>query len=113
MNDASGEMEVYRRVIWFAVAMLAAMVLAGLLVFPAPPVVGVAPLFPAGLLFFWRGWPAPILGWAIYIGLLGLLLKARTSGQIALVFLVVCIVLAVNVGGCKYMADNTRLPHSI
>ena len=113
MNDHSEDTNVGARLIWFGLAMLAAMVAAGLLVFPAPPIIGAAPFFPAGLFFSRRGLTPLVVGWGIYLGLLVLLLKARTSRQVSMVFLILLVLLGVNVGGCKHVADNTRLPHTI
>lgn len=116
MKTEPGELSVRGRLLCVVAAFAVALLLTGLLVFPHPLVIGVIPLFPQGL-FFLAPRKAMLLtmagGWAVYFALGFFLLKAGSSRTFALLFLVLCVCLAVNVGGCKFVADNRRLPHTI
>ena len=116
MKTEPGALSVRGRLLCVAAAFAVAVLLTALLVFPHPLIVGLIPLFPEGLFFF-----APrkamlltlVIGWAVYFALVFFLLKTASSRTFALLFVVLCACLAVNVGGCKHIADNTRLPHTI
>lgn len=114
MNEP--ELSVRRRVAWAAGAFAAALLLTALIVFPNPIAVAFLPFFPEGLFFFVYvkgSIVALLLGWATYLALVLFLLMTGTARKSVFVFVVLCACLAVNVGGCKYIADNMRLPHSI
>ena len=116
MRQELGKMSVAMRAMWWAGAFFGAMLLTALIVMPSPLAIAFAPFFPEGLFFFvyTRGSEtALLLGWTVYLALGWLLLRTRSARWFAIVYLVLCLCLAVNVGGCKHIADNTRLPHTI
>jgi hypothetical protein len=117
VTSDQGEIGRGLRLAYFAGAMLLGMLVTATIVLPHPAAVALAPLFPEGLFFFLHKKQQPLLlvllGWSVYIGLAWLLLRAASSRWFAAVFLVLGLCLVVNVGGCKHIADNTRLPHSI
>ena len=71
------------------------------------------PFFPQGLYAFLPKRQAWVAGWATYLILTIFLLRSRTRTRYFALFVVLCALLAVNIGGCKHVANTTRLPHAI
>jgi len=111
--DDEPEMSLRARVILSATAWAIALVLTLLIVFPVPAGVAFLPLFPEGLFVFLPKRPAVVIGWVTYLVLMIFLLRSRTSTRFFVLFGVLCLLLAVNIPGCKHIADNTHVPHSI
>jgi hypothetical protein len=111
--DEQPEITLRARVAFCAITWAFALILTLLIVFPAPVGVVFLPSFPEGLFVFLPGRQAMVVGWATYLILTTFLLRSRTRSRYFVLFAVLCALLAVNIPGCKHIADNTHVPHSI
>jgi len=111
--DDEPEISLRARVVFCAVAWAIALILTLLFVLPHPMAIVLLPFFPEGLFVFLPRRPAAVIGWATYLVLMIFLLRSRTSTRYFVLFGVLCVLLAVNIPGCKHIADNKHLGHSI
>ncbi len=92
----------------WAIAWAVALALTWLIVFPAPMGVVFLPQFAAGLFVFLPNGPALVIGWATYLILTVLLLRSRSRARYRMLLVVLCVLFAVNIAGCKHIVRNTH-----
>jgi hypothetical protein len=80
-----------------------------------------APFFPLGLIALFSiemtitswmlGAPAIILGWIVYILLSAVMNRMKTKGAFFLIYLIFCVVLALNISGCQKAIESVKGIH--
>jgi hypothetical protein len=90
-----------------------ALMLAALLTFPSPMAIVFLDSFPEGLVFGRSSIVERSLGWLVYAALTGFAVRTADRTRYTTLFILLCVLLTINVAGCKYIADHTRLPHTV
>jgi hypothetical protein len=102
------EIPLRARLKYWAIAWAIALSLTWLIVFPAPTGVVFLPQFAAGLFIFLPIGPALAAGWATYLILTVILLRCRGRARYRMLLVVLCVLFAVNIAGCKHIVRNTH-----
>ena len=102
------EMPLRTRLAYWATAWAIALALTWLIVFPAPMGVVFLPQFAAGLFIFLPSGPALAAGWTTYLLLTVVLLRSRSRARYRMLLVVLCVLFAVNIPGCKHMVSHTH-----